>query len=190
MKFIIPKGTYEYIKKKKVREIVKTILMFGISLAIYLAGYLTVHSNKNLLTIVAVLGCLPASKSAVSMIMFLRAKGCSEELKKKLDAQKITLSQRYDLYLTSYQKNFQISHVVMKNKNLIGITESEKFDENACYEHLKDMFSKNGFKDITVKIFSDSDKYLERLNTLQHSEMEEKEHLQEEVLHLMENLSL
>ena len=78
----------------------------------------------------------------------------------------------------------------MKNKNLIGITESEKFDENACYEHLKDMFSKNGFKDITVKIFSDSEKYLERLKTLQHSEMEEKEHLQEEVLHLMENLSL
>ena len=59
--------------------------MFGISLAIYLAGYLTVHSNKNLLTIVAVLGCLPASKSAVSMIMFLRAKGCSEALKAKID---------------------------------------------------------------------------------------------------------
>lgn len=164
--------------------------MFGISFAIYLAGYFTVHSNKNLLTIVAVLGCLPASKSAVSMIMFYRAKGCSEELKKKLDAQKISFSQRYDLYLTSYQKNFQISHVVMKHKNLIGITESEKFDENACYEHLKDMFSKNGLKDITVKIFTDRDKYLERVNSLQQSEMDEKKQLQEDVLHLMENLSL
>ena len=164
--------------------------MFGISLAIYLAGYLTVHSNKNLLTIVAVLGCLPASKSAVSMIMFLRAKGCSEALKAKIDRLSLTLSQRYDLYLTSYQKNFQISHIVMKNHNLIGITESDRFDENACYEHLKDMFSRNGYKDITVKIFSDPEKYLERIGSLQQSEMEEKEHLQEEVLHLLENLSL
>ena len=32
--------------------------MFGISFAIYLAGYFTVHSNKNLLTIVAVLAVM------------------------------------------------------------------------------------------------------------------------------------
>ena len=75
------KGTYGYIGKQRRWEIIKTLLMFGISIALYTAGYIATKSNKNLLTLVAVLGCLPASKSAVNMIMFLKAKGCSAKLR-------------------------------------------------------------------------------------------------------------
>lgn len=48
---------------------------FGVSIGLYVMGYVTTGSNKNLLTIVAVLGCLPACKSLVNLILFLKAEG-------------------------------------------------------------------------------------------------------------------
>ena len=56
------KGTFGYIKRQRRWEIIRTMLMFGISIALYAAGYIATKSNKNLLTLAAVLGCLPASK--------------------------------------------------------------------------------------------------------------------------------
>lgn len=184
------KGQYGYLKRQMKRELIKTFILFGLSLSLYFAGRITTGTNKNLLTIVAVLGFLPASQFAVRSIMFMRAKGCSEAVFHKVEKISEGLASRFDLYLTSYKVNFQISHVVMKNKNLIGYTEDVNFDENACYEHLKTMFMKNGMKDITVKIFTDLDKYLERVESLKQSAMKEKTKLQDDVLQLMEDLSL
>lgn len=184
------KGTYGYIARQRRWEIVKTLFLFGISLSLYIAGYLATKSNKNLLTLVAVLGCLPASKSAVSMILFFRAKGCSAALQDEIGDKADRLCGRYDLYLTSYAKNFQISHLVMKGKSMVGITEQDKFDENACGQHIKTMFAQNGFHDITVKIFREKEKYLERLKSMRESTMEDNREFDEKVLKLMENLSL
>jgi len=184
------KGTYGYIEAQRKLEILKTVIMFGISISLYVAGYIATKTNKNLLTLAAVLGCLPASKSAVSMIMFLKAKGCSAAMKEVIGKRAEGLPERFDLFLTSYSKNFQISHIVMKGKNLAGITEQENFDEAACNEHLKNMFAQNGFHDITVKIFKDKTKYLERLKSLRESEMEDNAEFDEKLLRLMENLSL
>lgn len=184
------KGTYGYIDRQRRWEIIKTLLMFGISISLYAAGYIATKTNKNLLTLAAVLGCLPASKSAVNMIMFFKAKGCSDKVKEAIGEKAEGLSERYDLYLTSYAKNFQISHLVMKGKTMVGITEQEEFDEAACYQHLKAMFGQNGFHDITVKIFQGTEKYLERLKSLRESQMDDNAEFDEKVLELMENLSL
>ena len=169
---------------------IKTIILFAMPISLYIAGYIATKSNRNLLTLVAVLGCLPASRSAVSLIMFWKAKGCSAALREVIGERAQGLCGRYDLYLTSYAKNFQISHLVVKGKNLAGITEEEAFDEAACYEHLKTLFAQNGIRDITVKIFRDRAKYLERLQSLRESEMEFDAERDEKVLELMEHLSL
>ena len=63
------KGTENYLKTQKKYELLRTILYFGISLSLLIAGWVTTKSRANLLTIVAILGCLPASKSLVSTIM-------------------------------------------------------------------------------------------------------------------------
>lgn len=184
------KGTYGYIERQRRWEIIKTVVMFGISISLYVAGYIATKSNRNLLTLAAVLGCLPASKSAVNMIMFFKAKGCSPALKEAVGDRAEGLSGRYDLYLTSYAKNYQISHLVIKGKSMAGITEQQAFEERDCYQHLKTMFGQNGFHDITVKIFRDREKYFERLKSMQESEMDDNREFDEQVLKLMENLSL
>ena len=59
------KGTRNYIDTQKKYEIFRTLLYFGISVSLFAAGYIQTGRKTNLLTVVAILGCLPASKSAV-----------------------------------------------------------------------------------------------------------------------------
>ena len=66
------RGTRGYLRTQKIYEILRTVLYFAISLSLFIAGWVSTGSRENLLTIVAVLGCLPACKSLVEMFMFLR----------------------------------------------------------------------------------------------------------------------
>lgn len=186
---ITPKGSFGYIQNRKRFTAVRTVLYFALSISLYVAGYVTTGSNKNLLTIVAVLGCLPSCKSAVNFIIFLRAKGCSQELRdavKKFDTE---LTSFYDLYFTSYQKNYQVSHMVVKGNVLCGITESEKCDVNEAQKHLEQMLLQEGIKNMTVKIFSDRRKYIDRLSQLTELETEENKN-RDEIVNLLYFISL
>lgn len=157
------KGNFRYIEFKRRQVILRTILFFGISLALFAAGYLTTGKKENLLTVVAVLGCLPACKSMVNMIMFFRARGCSENARNEIAPLEGRLIGMYDMYFTSYQKNFDISHMVLEGKVVLGYTESEKCDLKACEEHLQVMLKQGGFKNMTVKISDNLQKYCEQL---------------------------
>ena len=80
------KGTRDYLNTQKKYEIARTVLYFAISLTLFAAGWIATGKRENLLTVVAVLGCLPACKSAVDMIMFLRYKGCISENASQIEA--------------------------------------------------------------------------------------------------------
>lgn len=68
----LTKGNSGYIQAKKKREITKTCIEFGMVLIVFLTGYLTTKTRLNLLTVAAVLGCLPAAKALVGVIMLFR----------------------------------------------------------------------------------------------------------------------
>lgn len=186
---ITPKGSFGYIQNRRKFTALRTILYFALSISLYVAGYVTTGSNKNLLTIVAVLGCLPSCKSAVNFIIFLRAKGCSQELRDAVEKFDTELTSFYDLYFTSYQKNYQVSHMVLKGNVLCGITESEKCDVNEAQKHLEQMLSQEGIKNMTVKIFSDRRKYIDRLSRLVELETEENKN-RDEIVNLLYSISL
>ena len=159
------KGTQGYLELQRKRSLIRTIVYFAISLAVYLIGYLTTKSNQNYLTIAAVLGCLPASKSAVNTIMFYRYHGCSSKNSKQIQPHTEDLSTLWDLVFTSYEKNFEIHHMALRDNTLIGFTTHPKCDFAACEKHLRTLLAQNGFK-VTVKIFSDISKYTTRLDQL------------------------
>lgn len=186
---LTPKGSYGYLQNRKRYTVLRTLIFFGISAALYGIGYATTGSNKNLLTIVAVLGCLPACKSLVNCILFIRAKGCSAGLQSALSAYDEKLTVFYDLYFTSYQKNFSISHMVLKGGILCGITEDAACDVQQAQKHLEKMLVQEGIKNVTVHIFSQEDKYIDRLSRL--SEMTVEKHPQNEgIVGLLYSISL
>lgn len=160
------KGNFGYLKSKRVQVIIRTIIFFAISLALFGAGYATTHTKKNLLTVIAILGCLPACKSLVNMIMFLRASGCSAKACEMIKKTEGHLVGMYDMYFTSYQKNFALSHMVLEDKIILGYTEDPKCDITACREHLETMLKQAGYKDLTITVTSDLSKYCEQLKSL------------------------
>ena len=161
-----PKGSYEHAKYKRTIDIIITIFLFLLSLGLFVIGYVATGSKKNLLTIVAVLGLLPACKMVVDVIMCFRVKPVEESVREGIDASIGKLYGLYHMYFTSYDKNFPIDHLVITSNSVIGLSSDPKFDEKMFITHLKDHMRKDGIKDITIKIFDDYNKYLNRLSEL------------------------
>ena len=132
------KGTRGYLRTQKTYELLRTVLYFAISLSLFIAGWVSTGSRENLLTIVAVLGCLPACKSLVEMFMFLRYRGCDEQVAAKIAAHTEGLTTLYDM----------------------------EFAEQAFYKHIQDILKKDNYREVSVKIFNDLDKYLTRCDQL------------------------
>lgn len=160
------KGNFGYLHAKRIQVLIRTIIFFIIPLLLFAAGYITTGTRRNLLTVVAVLGCLPACKSLVSLIMYIRSSGCSLSAKEIIEKQEGSLIGMYDMYFTSYKLNFPISHMVVEGMNICGYTESPACDTKACEAHLDTMLKQSGYKDMTIKIFTDISKYVGRLRQL------------------------
>lgn len=170
----IKKGCFGYLKNQRNIEILKTIFCLALCIAIYRMGIYSTGSNRNLLTLVAVLGCLPMAKFAVNAIMFIKAKSCSSLVKDKLDNAGLQ-PVFYDLYFTSFKKNFQVSALDYKKKNLIMLTEDENIDMQAAEEHIKEVLKNCGYESVTVKLYTDVDKFSERMAELKQLPSDEKD---------------
>ena len=182
------KGTRDYLRIQGYYELARTIIYFMISMALFIAGIIATGSRMNLLTIVAVLGCLPACKSDIDAFMFLRYKGCSAVHADEIDAHMEGLRGLYDRIFTSYDKNYQVAHIAVKGNTLCGYTQDANFEEQRFYEHITHILRKDGFKDVSVKIFNDIHKYTARLEQMKDLETEERN--TEGILNTLNSVSL
>ena len=160
------KGKKGYIDSQKKYELARTILYFAITIAIFLAGFLTTKTRLNLLTVVAALGSLPACKSLVEMIMYYRFKSLSKEAQEEIEQHTQDMESLYDLVFTSYDKNYSIGHLTVRAGTLCGYTENKDFDENAFHKHINTILMAENFDNVTIKIFQDLKKYTIRLDQL------------------------
>lgn len=168
------KGTKNYIETQKIYEVIRTIIYFLLPLGLFAIGLITTGQRANLLTVVAVVGCLPACKSLVSAIMYLRYKGCQKLHAEKIEKHIGSLSSLYDMIFTSYKKNFKVSHLVVHGNMICGFTDEAEFAEKEFSAHLEDLLKMDGHKNYTIKIFTDLQKYTDRLDQLNELEAENK----------------
>ena len=187
------KGEYEYPGYEKKRVIIRTIAYFAISAAVFLLGWISTGTRNNLLTIVAVLGLLPSSKSLVAVIMYMRIPEFSREVYEEITSHAGTVDIIYSMYLTSYKLNFAINCLAAYGGKaasggvLIGFTQFEACDAAACEKHIKDMLNQNSIKGVTVKVFKEKQKFIDRLLQINSYEKSGKEG---EILELMCDVSL
>lgn len=188
------KGEFNYLKKQALRTGLFSLLLVVMSVGLFLIGYFNTHTVKNLFTVAAVLGMLPASKIIVSMIMYMKAEkfSCPVQLKDEiLNAVKDSgLLFGFDFYLTSYNKNFPLSTAFTGNSVLIGLlNDKTKNTADECEKHIKEYLKKNGI-DITCKIFDNKDKYLERVSSICSNEQTENTQTEKNAFALLKNISL
>lgn len=167
------KGTRNYINSQKKYELIRTFIFFFIPLSLFIAGYVTTKTKMNLLTIVAVVGLLPACKSLVGVIMFLKHRSLSEEFAAKIDATQHELPQLYDMVFTTYDKTHVVNHMVIAGNTVCGFSEDKNFKEKEFNAHIQNVLKTDGFKNVSVKIFTDINKYTERLEQLKDLEINE-----------------
>jgi len=181
------KGDFSYPPYERKKVIIRTAAYFLISTAVFLLGYFSTGQKENLLTIVAVLGLLPSSKSLVSVIMYFKIPKFSEAVYREISGQAGDVSVIYSMYLTSYRLNFPVNCFAVRGNHLIGYTEFASCDAAACAEHIQGILKQNSIKNVTIKIFHEKSRFIERLAQLQALEHSKKE---SEILTLLCDISL
>jgi len=160
------KGEFGYIKYRRQIGMLRTGLFLLVIFALFLSGLFIFGSSKNYLSIIAALLCLPAGWSAVNLIMFLRAKGCSDSSFNKIESVKNGLLIRYDEVITSYDKNYNVAASTVLDKNICCYVEDDSVDLLDLEKHIKKMMAQNGYGNYSIKAFSKLDDFCSRLSQL------------------------
>lgn len=169
----INKGEFGYIKNRQILTILRTVFLFAMAVGIYVLGYVNTGSNKNLLTIVAILGMLPASKSCVNMIMFLRFKSLSPDLYESFT--EVNAPFIYENVLTTTEKSYFLPAILYKNHTIVSYCENKNNDAQSIVEkHIKETMKIEKI-DVTVKVFKDKEQFLERAGSLNSSMNDEED---------------
>ena len=161
------KGDFGYIKYRKQLGIIRTGAFLLVVLALFITGLVMFDSSKNYLSIIAALLCLPTGWSAVNLIMFLRAKGCSDSSFARIKEHQGGLLVRFDHVITSYDKNFNVAASTVLDKNICCYVEDDSFDLSDLEKHIKKMMAQNGYSSYSIKAFSKLDDFCTRLDQLE-----------------------
>jgi hypothetical protein len=161
------KGEFGYIPYRKKLTITRTVVMLAITVAIFLVGLLIFKSQKSIFSIIAAVCCLPTGLSAVNMIIFLRAFGCSDSDHEQIEAHRGNLLIHYDHVITSYDKNFNVAATTVLDKNICCYTSDKSYDTPDLEKHIRKMMASSGYTDYSIKVFDKLPQFLERLDSLE-----------------------
>jgi hypothetical protein len=102
------KGDYGYLASEKKRRILITAVLFAVPLLIFFSAMLYFHTRLTIWTVIAVVGCLPACKSLVSLIMIFRARQVETSVYRRIHEHAGELTMSYEMYMTFYEKSANI----------------------------------------------------------------------------------
>ena len=168
----LKKGSGNYIKRMRKRSGLITLLLFAIAALIFGAGIWYFKSRQNIMTVVAVLGVLPASRSLVNFIMFLKARPILPErlgnIEKRLKGKNIPEELFFfDSVLTvEGGKSYEVDFFICINGFLLGLCKNEKAEAALIEEHLKKYMKSNGIGSVNIKLFIKEKAFYSRLEEL------------------------
>lgn len=173
-RFVKQKGCVGYISNRIALTTVRTVILYALAIGIYLIGYFTMHTNKSLWSIVAVLGILPASKSAVNMIMFFRYRSLKQEDAKEYADAAGELPLSYENIVTTKEKTYFLPALAYRNHTVCVFLNQEKLDSSKIENYLRESLKIEKI-DATVKVFKNKQQFLDRVKALNALEPEEKD---------------
>ena len=165
----VKKGDYGYIRSEKVRRTLKSALFLALPLAFFIFGLIINHGDKKTIySVVAVVGCIPACISIVSMLMMLMRHPMERALYEEVDARAGDLTMAYELFLTTYEKNLFLDATAIGGDYLIAYTSDQKIrqaDVTKMEEHVANVMKVNGYR-TNVKIYMQKKAFLERMDAM------------------------
>ena len=184
------KGQFGYIASMKKKSACSALILALIAVAVYLTGLHFFPVNKTAVGILTVVICIPAAMALVRFIMFMRFPGGSREVYEHIESMRGEVPVFYDSIITTPDKSYGVNAFAASDGSLLGYTEYEKVDIAKLEKHLKELFAANRFHELNIRVFTDRDKFTDRLCALagRHKDSDNKRDMM--ILHLIGRLSL
>lgn len=169
------KGDFGYIHREKIKRLLTTLILFAIPLAAFVGGVLVTKTKNNIITVIALVGCLPACRSLVSTIMMWMQKPMDSASYEKIRSHAGNLVMAYEMYLTTYEKSTFVESFAVCGNKVVGYSSRIEGSPQFVEQHVKKILKQNGYK-TDVKVMTELKPYLERLDYLnEHQEELEKD---------------
>lgn len=170
----VMKGHPGYLDYKKKAELIRAVIYFAMVAAVFFLGYSQTHSKKNLLTVVAIVGCLPACKVLVGVITRFPYPSIATIRTEEIQGKTSHVTVIYDMIITSREKIMPVEAMVLSGNTIFGYTNSERVDVAYAAAHIRDMLRQNQFPDAKVKILNNYTAFLARAEGLDSIAVVEK----------------
>lgn len=137
--------------------------MFAMAFGLFFIGYLTLKTRKSLWSVFAVLALLPASKSLVGVIMLARFRSLSQNTYDRYSKCAGSVPALYENILTTGERTFYVPMICYADRNLAAYAPDTSNSAKALKDHLDNVIANGGHSGITVKVYEDEEKFLERV---------------------------
>lgn len=187
------KGTLGYLTRRKRTIILKNILEFGVVICLAVLGYVQTKTRMNLLTVVAVLGCLPAAKALVELIMILPHRSLEKEKAEEIQSKTQALTVAYDMVVTSEKKTMPIACIAISDNTVCGYVANPKVNLTDTSKYLMEMLEFHKCGHVVVKLFDNYTAFLTRaegMNNIAVIEKNDTKSKEETIKRLILNISL
>ena len=159
------KGQFGYIAAEKKRKLIITAILFAVPLLIFFTAFLYFKTRLTIWTVVAVVGCLPACKMMVNLIMLFRSPSMEKSVYEQIQEHCGDLVMSYEMYMTFYEKSAFIDAFAICGNLVVGYSSDPKIDVAFMENEAQKILKGNGYR-ATVKIFKDLKTFLERLDSM------------------------
>lgn len=163
------KGQFQYIKRRRFRQGMLSLLGFVLVFVIYFVGYLmNKRSNANVFTIIAVLAVLPTVKVLISFLILVPFHSVEKEQYDEIRSLVPDQACFYtDYVFTSPEKIMMLDFIVVSNGGVIGYV--KKSDHIECMKK----YLLNGLRvrniGYMVELYTDYNKFKQKVSELDYT---------------------
>lgn len=187
------KGDIGYLNNVKKREWIKCSIQWGLVIGLLVVGFITTETKLNWLTFVAILGCLPASKTLVGVIVKLPIKSLDKAKIEQIESASKLLTTSYDVILTNKDKIMPISCIVISGTTVYGYATSGKVGPNEAANYMKSFLGQNDCGNVNVKVFQEFVPFLSRvegLNNIASVDKRDTKEVEEKIKYVLKLYSM
>ncbi|MGI6020263.1 MAG: hypothetical protein ACOX71_02085 [Lachnospiraceae bacterium] len=161
----VKKGEAGYIGYNRFSKVIISLILLIIPIGTYIAAFVITGTNKNIISIIAIVACLPACRFIVNAIMFFTIRSIPDDLHSQIEEHRGDLTLAYELYLTTRDKSTLLDAVAICGNNIVGLSTFKKFDRAFLEQHITNTLRAAGYS-CNVAVLSDSGKFIERLDSM------------------------
>lgn len=167
------KGTYGYVDYQKQKLLFKTLGEFLAVSFIFCGGYLICGTKNNICTVIAIVLVLPAVRSLVRYLMFMKAKSPDKEQYELLAGKTAGFPLLSDCILTCRSKNVYVPFAVVTDTMIYCYAKDCVLSATDFESGISEFIASCG-DTVSVKLFTEFELFLKRASSLRPVENKEK----------------